>query len=159
MDQDSLQSKEAANLATPTVLNVQEMSITAQNVSQDSQLIHDQENVSLKQNVLMVKNSTKELVLQSVTLDSISMKEFVYMEDVSMDMLPTPSEDVLDQWLHHHQDPTATSINTFKTDNVLVLARADTILTQPQRNVLLVLLTASLASVDHSVLSVIQDTI
>ena len=97
MDQDSLQSKEAANLATPTVLNVQEMSITAQNVSQDSQLTHDQENVFLKQNVLMVKNSPKELVLPSVTLDSISMKEFVYMEDVSMDMLPTPSEDVLDQ--------------------------------------------------------------
>ena len=38
-----------------------------------------------------------------------------------------------------------------------MLARADIILTQPQRNVLLVLLTASLASVDHSVLSVTQD--
>ena len=97
MDQDLLQSKEAANLATPTVLNVQETSTTAQNVSQDSQLTHDQENVSLKQNVLMVNNSTKELVLPSVTLDSTSMKEFVYMEDVSMDMHLTPSEDVSGQ--------------------------------------------------------------
>ena len=156
MVQDSLQSKEAANLATPTVLNAQETSTTAQNVSQDSQLTQDQENVFLKQNAPTVKNSIKEPALLSAIQDSTSTKESVSMEDVSMDMLLTPSEDVSDH-LPNPQDQTATSTNTSKTDNVSELARADSTLTQPPKIVWPALPTVSLVSVDPSALFVIPD--
>ena len=133
MVQDSLPFKEAANLATLTALNAQEMLTTVLNVSQDSQLIQDQENVLLKQNAPTVKNSIKELALLFAIQDSISTKEFVYTEDVLTDMLLTPSEDVSDH-LPNPQDQTAISTNIFKMDNVLEPVRADSILTHLPRN-------------------------
>ena len=150
MVQDSQQSKEAANLAILTVLNAQVMSITAQNVFQDSLLTQEQENALQKLAALTVKNTAKELVLPSVMLASTSMKEFVFMEDVSMVMLLMLMEVVLDQ-LQFLQDLLATSTNTFKMDNVLVHAEINITLTQQLKNVLLVLLTVILASAAHSV--------
>ena len=98
----------------------------------------------------MVKNSFKELAHQSVIQDFTSMKVFVFMEDASMDMLPTLSEDVSEQLLFQLV-PIATSINTFKVINALAHAEANSILTLPPENVCLVLQTVLLASVDHSV--------
>ena len=150
MVQDSQQSKEAANLAILTVLNVQVMSITAQNVFQDSLLTQEQENALQKLAALTVKNTAKELVLPSVMLASTSMKESVFTEDASMVMLLMLMEVALDQ-LQFLQDLLATSTNTFKMDNVLVHVEINITLTQQLKNVLLVLLTVILASAAHSV--------
>ena len=150
MVQDSQQSKEAANLAILTVLNAQVMSITAQNVFQDSLLTQEQENALQKLAALTVKNTAKELVLPSVMLASTSMKESVFTEDASMVMLLMLMEVALDQ-LQFLQDLLATSTNTFKMDNVLVHAEINITLTQQLKNVLLVLLTVILASAAHSV--------
>ena len=150
MAQDSQQFKEAVNLAILTVLNVQVMSITAQNVFQASQLTQEQENVLQRLAALTVKNISKELVLPFVMLASTSMKVSVFMEDVSMDMLLMLMEVALDQ-LQFLQDLLATSTNTFKMDNVLVHAEINITLTQQLKNVLLVLLTVILASAAHSV--------
>ena len=60
MAQDSQQFKEAVNLAILTVLNVQVMSITAQNVFQDSLLTQEQENALQKLAALTVKNPLRQ---------------------------------------------------------------------------------------------------
>ena len=157
MAQDSQQFKEAVNLAILTVLNVQVMSITAQNVFQASQLTQEQENVLQRLAALTVKNTSKELVLPFVTMASTSTKESVFTEDVSMDMLLMLMEVALDQ-LQFLQDLLATSTNTFKMDNVLEPAEINTTLTQQLKNVLPVPLTVTLASAVHSVSSVQLDT-
>ena len=126
------------------------MSITAQNVFQDSLLTQEQENALQKLAALTVKNTAKELVLPSVMLASTSMKESVFTEDASMVMLLMLMEVALDQ-LQFLQDLLATSTNTFKMDNVLVHAEINITLTQQLKNVLLVLLTVILASAAHSV--------
>ena len=159
MDQDSLQSKEAANLATPTVLNVQETSTTAQNVSQDSQLTHDQENVSLKLAAPMDKSSTMELVQISVIQDSSSMKESAFMEDVLMDIAPMLSQDALETFtIPPKEDPVVFQLNSSPMDNVLELVKEDSTLTTQANNVSPAQLTAKLVSLEPTASSALLDT-
>ena len=156
MVQDSPPSKEAANLATPTVLNAQEISTTAQNVSQDSQLTQNQENVFLKLVVLTVKLlQLMDNVLTSVTLDSTSTKEFVSMEDVSMDTLLTPTQDASEtSTIPTTEDQIVFLLSSFPMDNVLVPVKMVSTLITQANSVFLALPTAKLASLDHSVLFV-----
>ena len=84
MDLVSLPFLEAANLATPTVLNALEMSITALHVSQDLQLILNQKDVFLRLNVLMVSKLAQVFALIFVIPDFTSTKASVFMEDASM---------------------------------------------------------------------------
>jgi hypothetical protein len=138
---DSLQSKEAVNLATLTVLNVLVMSTNVLAASMDSQLTLELVNVSHRHSVLMVKNSYKDNAQISATKDSSSMKVFVSLEAASMGTLPMSLEDV--SGLPHQllQDLTVMSTNTFKMASVLALVLVDSILTPAADVALLALLT------------------
>ena len=76
------------------MLNAQVISITAQNVFQDSQLTQDQENVFQKLAALMVKSSTADNVSTFVNMATTSTKVFAFMEDALKDIPLMPSMDV-----------------------------------------------------------------
>jgi len=94
------------------------MSITAQNVSQDSPLTPEAKSVPQKLNAPMVNNSDKDHATQSAMQVSTSTKESASTEDASTDTLLMPSEVVLDHPPPNPQAPTATSTSTTKTESV-----------------------------------------
>ena len=92
MDQDSLLSRAAVSLATPTALSAQETSTTAQVAFQDTPLTPEPKNALLKLNAPTVKNSTKEPAPPFATPVSTSMKESASTEVASTAMPPMSSE-------------------------------------------------------------------
>ena len=148
---DSLQSREAANLATLTVLNVLVISTNALAASMASQLTLELVNAFHRPNVLMVKNSYKDNAQISAIKDSSSMKVSVSLEAASTDTLPMNLEDASGLLLLVLQDLTVMLTNTFKTASVLELVLESSILTPAADVALPALQTASPASVDLSV--------
>ena len=151
MAQDSLPFKEAASLATKTALNVLEISTNAPAASQDTQSTPKPEDVLLKLDAPMVKNSSKVPALKFVIPVTSSMKVSVSMEDASMDTLPTTSEVAFDQPHQLPQDLAAMLTNTSKTNNVLDHAQEAPILTPSPDNVFPAQPIASPVLVPHSV--------
>ena len=100
------------------MLNAQEMSVNVQAVSQDTPLTPRPESVFLRLSAPTVRNYSKVAALPSVKLATTSTRASASTEAALMDMFPTISQVAFDQLLQAQQDPTATSTNTSRTDNV-----------------------------------------
>ena len=162
MDQASHLLEDLANLATPTVPNVQDLLTDVLHALVVSLLMPTLLSVFQSHYAPMVKTSAVESASTFATKDSTIMKESASMVAASQAISLTHSEDVsdkLDQLLLRKRILLlATKTNSSPTVNVLAHAQVDTTVIQTPDNALRAPKTVSVASTPTSVLSAPVDT-
>ena len=162
MDQASHLLEDLANLATPTVPNVQDLLTDVLHALVVSLLMPTLLSVFQSHYAPMVKTSAVESASTFATKDSTIMKESASMVAASQAISLTHSEDVsdkLDQLLLRKRILLlATKTNSSPTVNVLAHAQVDTTVIQTPDNALRAPTTVSVASTPTSVLSAPVDT-